>query len=116
MHAKQNFVELIIKTIFKTSLKYKMNYNVYCSGINIASFKYKIFLSLLQVPNLQWNDVIAELDHKSFMINNKKGLRLLIQGLIKALNDTFPVKHIYKPWKNTEGQVSVFFLFFFPSV
>lgn len=74
----------------------------------VTTWNVDIFVQIVQelVPSLQWNDVIAELDHKSFLINNKKGLRLLIQGFIKALNETFPVKHIYKPWKNTEGQLS----------
>lgn len=65
-----------------------------------------IFFFLTKAPKLQWTEVVAELDYATFSIQNKKGMKLLIQGLIKALtNETFPVKHIYKPWKNSEGQV-----------
>jgi hypothetical protein len=29
----------------------------------------------------------------------------MVQGLIKGLQEVFPVDYIYRPWKNTEGQV-----------
>lgn len=48
---------------------------------------------------------MIELDHPNFMVLNKKGLRLLVQGLIKGLQEVFPIDYIYRPWKNTEGQV-----------
>lgn len=49
---------------------------------------------------------MAELDHPNFLVLNKKGLRILLQGLKRGLQDMFPVDYIYRPWKNTEGQVS----------
>ena len=59
-----------------------------------------------QAPHLNWRDVVAELDHQGFTITGKPGLKLVGQALTKALTDAFPIDLIYKPWKNTEGQVS----------
>ena len=59
-----------------------------------------------QAPHFNWRDVVVELDHPNFMVLNKKGLRCLVQGLIKGLQEVFPVDYIYRPWKNTEGQLS----------
>lgn len=59
-----------------------------------------------QAPHFSWRDVVVELDHPSFMVLNKKGLRCLVQGLIKGLQEVFPIDYIYRPWKNTEGQLS----------
>lgn len=59
----------------------------------------------LQSPNLSWRDVVAELDYPGFYVSSKKGLMLLMKGLIQGLQDIFPVEYIYKPWKNSEGQV-----------
>lgn len=60
----------------------------------------------LQAPHLSWRDVVLELDHAGFIVLNKRGFRILIQGLIRGLQEVFPVEFIYRPWKNTEGQVS----------
>ncbi|XP_076110950.1 CCR4-NOT transcription complex subunit 1-like isoform X1 [Mytilus galloprovincialis] len=60
-----------------------------------------------QAPHFNWRDVVIELDHPNFMVLNKKGLRLLVQGLIKGLQEVFPIDYIYRPWKNTEGQLSL---------
>lgn len=59
-----------------------------------------------QAPHFSWRDVVVELDQPNFMVLNKKGLRCLVQGLIKGLQEVFPVDYIYRPWKNTEGQLS----------
>ena len=48
---------------------------------------------------------MGELDHPSFVVINKKGLRILMKGLIQGLQEIFPVEYIYRPWKNSEGQV-----------
>ena len=63
--------------------------------------------SFSQAPHFNWRDVVAELDHPTFLVVNKKGLRILLQGLNRGLQDMFPVEYIYRPWKNTEGQVSI---------
>ncbi|XP_062589790.1 CCR4-NOT transcription complex subunit 1-like isoform X3 [Saccostrea cucullata] len=68
----------------------------------------EVFVTVTQdlAPHLNWRDVVAELDHPTFFVVNKRGLRLLIQGLNRGLQDMFPIEHIYRPWKNTEGQLS----------
>jgi CCR4-NOT transcription complex subunit 1 len=62
--------------------------------------------------------VVSELDHPGFVILSKQGFRLLIvilskqgfrlliQALFRGLQDIFPVEFIYRPWKNSEGQLS----------
>lgn len=60
---------------------------------------------MIQAPHLIWRDVVAELDHQGFIIQTKAGLRLIIQALFRGISDAFPIDLIYKPWKNTEGQV-----------
>ncbi|KAL5022887.1 hypothetical protein ScPMuIL_002042 [Solemya velum] len=57
-------------------------------------------------PHLNWQEVVAELDHPGFLIVNKNGLKILIQGLVRGLNEVFPINLVYRPWKNTEGQLS----------
>jgi CCR4-NOT transcription complex subunit 1 len=54
---------------------------------------------------MSWRDVVNELDYPQFMVANKRGLRLLMKGLIQGLQEIFPVEYIYRQWKNTEGQV-----------
>ena len=54
---------------------------------------------------MKWRDVVSELDHPQFIINNKGGLRLLMQAIFRGLQDIFPIDLLYRVWKNTEGQV-----------
>ncbi|GAB1606660.1 Hypothetical predicted protein [Argonauta hians] len=75
----------------------------------VTTWNVDIFVQIVQelAPKLEWTEVVAELDYANFSIQNKKGLKILVQGLVKALTaENFPVKHIYKPWKNSEGQLS----------
>lgn len=67
-----------------------------------------VFVTVIQdlAHHLNWREVVAELDHPNFLVLNKKGLRILLQGLKRGLQDMFPVDYIYRPWKNTEGQLS----------
>lgn len=59
-----------------------------------------------QKPLIVWRETVAKLDYPEFIIHNKAGLRLLMQGLFRCcLMDIFPVEIIYQSWKNTEGQV-----------
>jgi CCR4-NOT transcription complex subunit 1 len=61
-------------------------------------------------PGFDWKMVVAQLDNPDFMVRDKKGLRLLMSGLTRGLqlaNETLPVHHILKQWKNTEGQVNI---------
>ncbi|XP_049786692.1 CCR4-NOT transcription complex subunit 1 isoform X4 [Schistocerca cancellata] len=75
----------------------------------------EIFAQALKelVPNLQWNDVIMELDHSEFMVKERQGLNLLMTALRLGLQnqgyhpDVFPVDLIYRHWKNVDGQFSL---------
>ncbi|XP_060519791.1 CCR4-NOT transcription complex subunit 1 isoform X2 [Cylas formicarius] len=61
-------------------------------------------------PSLQWNNVVAELDHPEFAIKDRQGLIVLISALrqgFQALGfhpETFPVDHFYKRWTSVDGQ------------
>ncbi|KAJ8302562.1 hypothetical protein KUTeg_018958 [Tegillarca granosa] len=73
-------------------------------GVN--TWNVEVFSAVIQdlAPHLSWRDVVLELDHAGFIVMNKRGFRILIQGLIRGLQEVFPVEFIYRPWKNTEGQ------------
>lgn len=75
---------------------------------SVQSWNVDIFVQATKAlaPHLNWRDVVAELDHQGFYIGCKQGLCLIVQALSKALTDPFPIDLIYRPWKNTEGQVS----------
>ncbi|XP_023027069.1 CCR4-NOT transcription complex subunit 1 isoform X2 [Leptinotarsa decemlineata] len=82
---------------------------------NRSSWNMEIFIQALKeiVTNLQWNSVVAELDHPEFIIKDRQGLCLLINGIRQGLQtfgfhpDTFPVDQFYKRWQNVEGQFSL---------
>jgi hypothetical protein len=57
---------------------------------------------------LNWKDVVREFDHPEFFVRDKYSLKQLVQALKKVLKDTFPIEHIYRVWKNPEGQVGLF--------
>ncbi|XP_076264687.1 CCR4-NOT transcription complex subunit 1 isoform X3 [Rhynchophorus ferrugineus] len=79
------------------------------------SWNVEIFVQALKEvsPSLQWNNVVAELDHPEFLIKDRQGLCILITALKQGLQslgfhpDTFPVDHFYKRWSNLEGQFSL---------
>ncbi len=74
-----------------------------------ANWNVDVFVQVIRdlAPHLNWREVVSELDHPGFSILSKAGLRILVQGLFRGLQDVFPVDQIYKPWKNSEGQVTV---------
>ncbi|XP_066142150.1 CCR4-NOT transcription complex subunit 1 isoform X1 [Euwallacea fornicatus] len=80
-----------------------------------CSWNIEIFVQALKEisPSLQWNNVVAELDHPEFVIKDRQGLCILISALRQGLQslgfhpDTFPVDHFYKRWANVEGQFSL---------
>jgi len=67
-----------------------------------------VFLQVVKEmnPHMMWREVIASLDHLGFLVLGRKGLRLLVQGLFRFLPEPFPIDLIYKPWNNSEGQLS----------
>ncbi|XP_030756048.1 CCR4-NOT transcription complex subunit 1 isoform X2 [Sitophilus oryzae] len=80
-----------------------------------TSWNTEIFVQALKEvsPSLQWNNVVAELDHPEFVIKDRQGLCILISALRQGFQslgfhpETFPVDHFYKRWANLEGQFSL---------
>lgn len=73
------------------------------------SWNVDVFVQVLNemAPNLNWSEVVVELDHPGFMVRDRIGLILLTKALLKGLRDTvFPIALLYKPWGNKEGQAS----------
>ncbi|XP_032816690.1 CCR4-NOT transcription complex subunit 1 isoform X5 [Petromyzon marinus] len=69
----------------------------------------EIFIDVVKDPNLHINfkEVAYELDHPGFQIKDGKGLQIVVYGIQKGLGmDVFPVELVYRPWKNTDGQMS----------
>ncbi|XP_044050077.1 CCR4-NOT transcription complex subunit 1 isoform X6 [Siniperca chuatsi] len=58
-------------------------------------------------PNLNFKEVTYELDHAGFIIQDSKGLNIVVYGIQRGLGmEVFPVDLIYRPWKHAEGQLS----------
>ncbi|XP_070201958.1 CCR4-NOT transcription complex subunit 1-like isoform X11 [Littorina saxatilis] len=77
----------------------------------VTTWNVDIFVQTIRdlSPSLDWKEVVGQLDHQGFLVTGKKGLRLLVQGLLRGLqlsNESFPVQYIFRPWSNTEGQLS----------
>lgn len=63
------------------------------------------------VPNLNWKDVVGELDFAGFCMKDRGGLKLLWHALSRGLaltHDAFPTDRIYRIWRNPEPQLSLF--------
>lgn len=61
-------------------------------------------------PNLNWEDVITELDHPGFNVRDRAGLRALMTALqlgVQSQGITFPAEMLYRPWSNAESQLSL---------
>ncbi|WAR11775.1 CNOT1-like protein [Mya arenaria] len=77
-------------------------------GVN--TWNVENFIQTIQdlfTSHMNWREVVSEMDFPQFLVANKRGLRLLMKGLIQGLQEIFPVEYIYRPWKNTEGQLSL---------
>ncbi|KAJ8950014.1 hypothetical protein NQ318_002425 [Aromia moschata] len=80
-----------------------------------TSWNIEVLIQALKevVANFQWNSVVAELDHPEFVIKDRQGLCLLINGLRQGLQtfgfhpETFPIDQFYKRWSNVEGQFTL---------
>ncbi|CAF0914580.1 unnamed protein product [Brachionus calyciflorus] len=75
---------------------------------SINTWNLDVFVLTVQdlVPNINWKDVVKELDNPDFFLKDKISLKLLIQSLKKVLKDPFPIDLVYRVWKNQEGQLS----------
>ncbi|KAG8177929.1 hypothetical protein JTE90_000793 [Oedothorax gibbosus] len=76
-----------------------------------ASWNVDVFVKVIRdmAPSLDWKEVVHELDNPNFLLKDRKGLKLLWQGLILGLgHETFPMDRMYRRWRNAEGQFSFF--------
>ncbi|XP_076470610.1 CCR4-NOT transcription complex subunit 1-like isoform X2 [Babylonia areolata] len=78
----------------------------------VTTWNVENFIQVIRdlAPSLDWKEVVGQLDHPGFLINSKKGLRLLTDGLMRGLqlsNHNFPIQLLFRPWNNTEGQLSL---------
>lgn len=73
-------------------------------GDSRASWNVEVLVQALKevVPNFQWTNVVAELDHPDFVIKDRQGLIILISALRQGLQmlgfhpETFPVDQFYR--------------------
>ncbi|BFZ13285.1 hypothetical protein BsWGS_16323 [Bradybaena similaris] len=74
----------------------------------VSTWNVDIFLQIIKEmnPHLNWREVVSNLDHKGFLITSRKGLRLLVHVISRGVQEPFPADLVYKPWNNTEGQLS----------
>lgn len=63
--------------------------------------------------NLNWKEVILQLDHQEFIVTDRQGLSLLFTILRLGLQSAgypaniFPVEYLCRRWTNLEGQMSL---------
>lgn len=82
---------------------------------NRNTWNIEVFMQSLKevASNLQWNNIVLELDHQDFMIKDRQGLIILISALRLGLQnagfhpENFPVDQFYRRWVNFEGQLSL---------
>ncbi|XP_022241734.1 CCR4-NOT transcription complex subunit 1-like [Limulus polyphemus] len=80
-------------------------------GNHFTTWSVDVFVQALHelVPSLNWKEVVQELDHPGFLLKDRQGLKLLWHSLIRGLNrEVFPSEYIYRHWRNSEGQLSLF--------
>ncbi|VVC86298.1 unnamed protein product [Leptidea sinapis] len=81
-----------------------------CDGWNA-----EIFVQALKelASNLNWKEVILQLDHPEFIVLDRQGLNLLFTILRLGLqsagypSNTFPVEYLCRRWTNLDGQMSL---------
>lgn len=76
-----------------------------------------VFVQALKelVPNLQWTEVLMELDHADFIVKDRQGLTIVINALRLGIQtssvsfhwDKFFTDQVYKPWKHPDSQLSL---------
>ncbi|XP_046976723.1 CCR4-NOT transcription complex subunit 1 isoform X2 [Vanessa cardui] len=75
----------------------------------------EIFVQTLKelASNLNWKEVILQLDHQEFIVPDRQGLSLLFTILRLGLQSAgypaniFPVEYLCRRWTNLEGQMSL---------
>jgi hypothetical protein len=79
-----------------------------------AAWNTEVFVSCISERyNLNWKDVLKNLDYPDFRISNQRGLAVILTLYKKATNEAMPVDPLFGSWKNRTGQLS--FLQLLPS-
>ncbi|XP_013777158.1 CCR4-NOT transcription complex subunit 1-like, partial [Limulus polyphemus] len=76
-----------------------------------SNWNVDVFVQALNelVPSLNWKDVVWELDHSGFIVKDREGIKLLWHSLMIGLDhNIFPSEYIFRHWRNSEGQLSLF--------
>lgn len=79
------------------------------------SWNAEVFVQTLKelASNLNWKEVILQLDHPEFIVPDRQGLSLLFTILRLGLqsagypSNIFPVEYLCRRWTNLEGQMSL---------
>ncbi|CAG4984058.1 unnamed protein product [Parnassius apollo] len=79
------------------------------------SWNAEVFVQTLKelASNLNWKEVILQLDHPEFIVPDRQGLSLLFTILRLGLQSAgyptniFPVEYLCRRWTNLEGQMSL---------
>ncbi|XP_052744271.1 CCR4-NOT transcription complex subunit 1-like isoform X1 [Bicyclus anynana] len=58
-------------------------------------------------PELDWRDVVPQLDHPDFLVPDRRGLGALVALLRAGLRDAIPADALLRPWANLDGQLSL---------
>lgn len=57
--------------------------------------------------DLNWREVIMNMDYPEFQLDSPEGLALIITGFKSVSRDPFPLEHIYVRWSCSSGQFSL---------
>lgn len=79
----------------------------YTDGPEVHTWKGIVFARTVQEvsPHINFRDVVAKLDYPYFNVSTVDGLKLIVQAI--TLSIPFPVDLLFRPWENTEGQLSI---------
>ncbi|XP_039287191.1 LOW QUALITY PROTEIN: CCR4-NOT transcription complex subunit 1 [Nilaparvata lugens] len=83
-----------------------------------ATWAIDVFVTTVKdlVPNLQWTEVMIELDHADFIVKDRQGLNLIVSALRLGIQtspnvsfhwDKIFTDQVYKPWKHPDSQLSL---------
>lgn len=79
----------------------------------VTHYVYEHMTSVLSIISsavwidLNWREVILNLDYPEFNLDSPKGLALIITGFKSVSRDPFPLETIYLGWSSTSSQLSL---------
>ncbi|XP_039763279.1 CCR4-NOT transcription complex subunit 1 isoform X3 [Pararge aegeria] len=104
--------------LIQTPGNFWMNHEAKKDGITHGhpeTWNAEVFVQTLKelASNLNWKEVILQLDHPEFVVPDRQGLSLLFTILRLGLQSAgyptniFPVEYLCRRWTNLEGQMSL---------